>query len=364
MKTVNGLFEKIIDPKNIEKGLLEASLGKRHKKDVQYALKYKDEIVKMIHESLSTMSWNPDHVHRIKIINDGVSKKKREIVCPDFVQEHVIHHIIMRQCKEIFLKRFYKHSYASIPGYGGIENMVKYIRHIMKDRHRTKYFVKLDIKQFYNSIDPNTVYESIKRIIRDKRVLRLFRLILDSNLINHPDCGIIRRGTPIGLYTSQWFANILLTRLDNQIKSFGKRIVPYYIRYNDDMIIFSPNKRKLKLVIKEIKRIILSLNLRLKHNAQIHQVSKNKIIFAGSKITYTNITLTSKTFIKMRRYFIRLRKKLDAGKMINAYNAKRAMAYRARCRSYDVHDFLASYSLPFRKFRRTISKNDKKRRRA
>ena len=47
-----------------------------------------------------------------------------------------------------------------------------------------------------------------------------------------------------------------------------------------------------------------------------------------------------------------------------AYNTKRAMAYRARCRSYDVHDFLASYSLPFRKFRRTISKNDKKRRRA
>lgn len=364
MKTVNGLFEKIIDPENIKKGLLEASLGKRHKKDVKYALKYKDEVVKMIHESLSTMQWHPDCVHRIKIINDGVSRKKREIVCPDFVQEHVIHHIIMRQCKEIFLRRFYKHSYASIPGYGGIENMIKYIRHAMKDKHGTKYFVKLDIKQFYNSINPDTVYEAIKHVIRDKKVLRLFRLILDSNLINHPEQGVIKRGTPIGLYTSQWFANILLTQLDNKIKSFGRKIVPYYVRYNDDMLIFSPNKRKLKLVIKEIKHIISSLKLKIKHIAQIHQTSKNKITFAGSKITYVNITLVSKTFVKMRKCFNRIKKMLNAGKMIHTYNAKKIMAYRARCRSYDVHDFLASYSLPFKKFRRTISKNDKKRRRA
>lgn len=42
-------------------------------------------------------TWRLNNIHRIKIINDGIQAKKREIVCPDFLNEHVIYHAVIRK---------------------------------------------------------------------------------------------------------------------------------------------------------------------------------------------------------------------------------------------------------------------------
>lgn len=55
-----------------------------------------------------------------------------------------------------------------------------------------------------------------------------------------------KEGLPIGNYTSQWFANFYLEDLDHYIKETLK--VKYYIRYMDDMVLFSNNKKELKKV--------------------------------------------------------------------------------------------------------------------
>ena len=162
MKTVNNLFDKIVDKDNIRLALHNAARGRKDRKTVQKALANEDEFVSQIQLCLNNGGTFLPLFHKAKIINDGIQAKKRIIVCPEF-EEHVVQHAIFQVCKPIFISRFYKHSYSSIPGYGGTENMIKYIRHIFKDKNprNYKYFVKLDIKKFFDNVNPDTVYDVV-----------------------------------------------------------------------------------------------------------------------------------------------------------------------------------------------------------
>ena len=359
MNTVNNLYDKIISKENLKVALAKASRGKRKERKVINALANWQEVIDDLHNQLKNETWRPNDIHRIKIINDGVQAKKREIVCPDFLNEHVIYHAVMNVCKPYFRNRFYKHSYASIPKYGGVRNAIKYIRHAMKDNHETKYFLKLDIKKFFNSIRPSTVFHVLRRMIRDKKVLILLALILRANKINHPELVLIKRGCPIGLYTSQWFANILLTPLDNLIKSFGKNVVPYYVRYNDDMLIFSPNKKKLKNVLDAIIAHLTKIKLKLKEQPQIHMTSKNNIEYIGATISYDKIIMKPKTFLKTRHVLSRIKRKIDGGYRLNSYDAKRILTYTARARFFDMYNFVSNYDFDRGKLKRIVSHADR-----
>ena len=365
MKTINNLLDKIVEEDNIRLALHNAARGRKDRKTVKKALANEDEFVSNIQSWLKSGAWCPPFFHKAKVINDGIQAKKRIIVCPDF-DEHVVHHAILQVCKPIFISRFYKHSYSSIPGYGGTENMIKYIRHIFKDKNprNYKYFVKLDIKKFFDSVNPDTVYDVLKRIIRDKKVLELFKRILTFNNRCNEEANInIWGGIPIGLYASQWFANILLTPLDNKIKGFGKDIVPYYIRYNDDMLLFGPNKRKLNKVVLAIINHVLSIGLELKHEPQIHKTTLNKINFVGAQIDFTTKTveMTAKTFLKQRRFCLRMSRKIKFCKKLNIYEARKTLVYMGRARHYNMRDFVSSLGIKKKPLKKIVSKHDRRR---
>ena len=211
-------------------------------------------------------------IHAVKVINDGIQLKKREIVCPDFVNEQVVHHAIMNVVAPVLMKRFYQYSCASIPG-RGVEYAIKYIRKAVKDRKNVKYHVVLDIKQFFNTLRPSKVFHQLRRMIRDKKILFLFAHILRGNKIIKQDGTVIKRGAPIGLYTSPWLANTLLTPLDNVIKAEG---VPYYIRYNDDMLLFHSNKRKLKRIVEKNRKLSSRDKTNIKKKTADTQIFKSQ----------------------------------------------------------------------------------------
>lgn len=351
MNTVNNLFEKIVDKDNILLAIKNAARGKMNKREVVYALKHQEEIADKLSSEFSAGTWRPNQCHSIKIINDGVKLKKREIVCPAFINEQIVHHAIMNICKDIFMRRFYRYSCASIPG-RGIEYAIKYIRKSLKDRKNTKYFTVMDIRKFFNNIKPSKVFRALRRIIRDKRLLILFSHILRANKVCLPDGEIIKRGVPIGFYTSPWFANILLTQVDNLIKSMG---IKYYIRYNDDMLLISGNKRKLNRAVNVAEKRINSLGLSLKHTPQIHMLSKVKIKFIGTKISSNKITLSSKVFLRA----IRTANKISKKNKISAYDAGRIVSYSGRLKHYDCYlayrRYIAS-KVNLKQMRKIISK--------
>ena len=114
MKTINNLFNEIISVSNLRLALHNAAKGKRDKCNVKSALLKEDEVVAQLHYELKNNLWRPKRIHNIKIINDGVQKKKREIVCPDFVKDQVVHHAIMQVCKPGPLQNLDKLFHASL----------------------------------------------------------------------------------------------------------------------------------------------------------------------------------------------------------------------------------------------------------
>ena len=84
-------------------------------------------------------------------------------------------------------------------------------------------------------------------------------------------------GLPIGFYTSQWFSNFYLMDFDHFVKE--KLKARHYIRYMDDIVILSSNKKKLHKMKEEIINYLdQELNLKLKNNYQVFRFDyvKNK----------------------------------------------------------------------------------------
>ena len=94
-----------------------------------------------------------------------------------------------------------------------------------------------DISKFYPSIHHATLKKTIRRKIKDEKLLAVMDEIIDSTNTE--------TNVPIGNYMSQWFGNLYLNELDTTVKNVLH--VKDYIRYCDDFCFFG-TKEELKRI--------------------------------------------------------------------------------------------------------------------
>ena len=358
MKTYNGLFEKIVDEQNIEKAILKASLGKRKKASVRRVLFHIPEIAKDLSERLKSGTWRPVEVHQTTQITDGVELKKRYIVCPSFAREQCVHHAIMNICEPLFRKKFYQYSCGSVKGHGG-DQAKKYIAKIIrKYPAKTKYVAKLDIKKFFHNAKPSFIFHELRRTIRDRRVLGLFALILRYNK-QIVDGEVIKAGIPIGFYTSPILANVLLNALDHYIKEVLG--VEFYVRYMDDIIMFSSNKRKLKRSCLAVSAWIEDRRMHLKPIWQVHRFKS--INFIGYQFKRNGLVrLRDRVFLKSVRCVRRVAVKTTTAKL-TIHDCLRVLSYMGRFKHADTYAAFQRLISPYvniRELRKRVSRHYKK----
>jgi len=125
-----------------------------------------------------------------------------------------------------------------------------------------RYVFKADIRKFFPSMDHDILKGQIAHKIKDPDVLWLAGLIIDSSNpqeeVQHyfPGDDLLtpserRRGIPIGNQTSQFFANVYLDPLDHFVKE--RLRFKGYVRYVDDFLLFSDDKRQLAKAREQIK---------------------------------------------------------------------------------------------------------------
>ena len=119
-------------------------------------------------------------------------------------------------------------------------------RKTMRHVHNYKYCLKCDISKFYPSIDHNILMDIIEHKIKCKPTL-----VLLDDIVRSFGGG---KNTPIGNYTSQWFGNLYMNELDNNLKQ--KHGVKTLIRYCDDFVMFSDSKQELQDLQRHIKRFL------------------------------------------------------------------------------------------------------------
>jgi len=136
--------------------------------------------------------------------------------------------------------------------------------------------LKLDIKQFFASVDHDILIKLIAKKVKDENILWLVNEILTSFRTNK-DKGA---GIPLGNLTSQIFANIYLNELDQFIKHDLK--IKYYIRYADDFLILNTKKLQLKPSLISIGNFLLNdLKLQLHPKKIILRKLTQGIDFCG-----------------------------------------------------------------------------------
>lgn len=253
MKRYWNLYDKICDIENIREAHWCASRWKRFYRSVKNVNENLDVCLNVIQDMLKRWTYRINKWdYRISTIND--KGKERELWKLWYYPHRIIQRAIMLQIEHIFMKHFTHFTCASIKWRWGnrvMELMLKY---------KWKYCLKLDIHHFYQSINHKILKSLLRRKIKDKRLIQLLDLIIDS----YPGW----KWLPIGSYLSQFLANYYLSFLDHYIVE--KLECKQVVRYMDDIVIIDNDKGKLHKLFKYIKKYLNSkLRLDIKKNWQI-----------------------------------------------------------------------------------------------
>lgn len=329
MKSYKNLFEKLISYENIHEAIMRSAKRKRRREDVQKVLNNIDFYIKRVQELLVNKTFKA-RVHTIKIVQDGPARKKRMIIQPDYLYEQIVHHALIQILKPIFMKGMYDFSCGSIPDRGG-HYAKRYIEKFIKNNPKdTKYVLKLDVKKYFQSINPEILKNKFQKIIKDDDIMWVISSILDSDKAI-VDGSEIEMGLPIGFYTSQWFANWFLQDFDHFVKE--KLKAKCYVRYIDDIVVFGRNKKELHKSRLLIKDYLERLELRVKENWQVFKFDyiakdgKRKgrpLDFVGFKFYKDKTTLRWSILLKATQKAKRIHKKqnttwFDACQMVSYF---------------------------------------------
>lgn len=306
MKRIGYIYEKLCDKTLIREAIIKASRKKRHRKSVRRILNDIDRYVDEIHIMMLNEEFTPSPYRRFHI-KDGATQKEREICCPKFYPDQIIHWMLIMAIQPILQRGMYEFNCGSVPGRGAHYGKRYLERWYKRDRKNTKYCAKLDVRKFYPSAKSPVIMRELRRVIKCKRTLRLCEVILNS-----------ADGLPIGNYTSQWFANFLLQRLDHYIKEVLR--IPHYVRYMDDMCLLSASKRALHRAVTAIREFLAGLSLQLKDNWQVFPTASRAVDFLGFRFFREKTTLRKNLSLRMRRRV----------KKIHCYTAKHGGKARPR----------------------------------
>ena len=185
---------------------------------------------------------------------DYAAQKWRDIKEPALWPDQYVHHMVIQVLQPVMMRGMDYWCCGSIKGRGaqrGIHGIKKWMKN---DPKGTKYCAELDIHHFYDSLTREAVTNRMNQLVKDKRMMDVIGTLLDSGIM-------------IGAYYSQWFANTVLQPMDHMIRE--KLKIPHYIRYMDNITLFSGNKRELHKAVKEIAKWLEGIGLKLKDNWQV-----------------------------------------------------------------------------------------------
>lgn len=348
MKRKGNIYKNIIELSNIENAIYKAGKGKNQRKSVQKVLDSPTYYAMQIQKILTEKKYIPSKYAEIKIY-DGTNKKERLISKAPFYPDQIIHWALLLQIEAIIMRGMYEFCCASIKGRGIMRGMRQIKKILVQDRKYTKYCLKLDIKNFYPSIDKLRLKNKFHKIIKDKETLHLINLIIDSS----------SEGVPVGNYTSQWFANFYLQDLDHFIKEQLK--VKYYVRYMDDMILFSNNKKELRKVKIEIENFLKNEKLTIKKNWQLFKTESRPLDFLGYRSYRGYTTLRRSNFLRIKRRAKKMAKKDH----ITYHDATAMLSYSGWLKHCNSYNYQQKYIKPYVNYKlcKEVIRNENKKNR-
>jgi hypothetical protein len=229
--------------------------------------------------------------------------KPREVWAAEF-RDRIVHWVLYNRIAPRFHARFIADSCACIPGRGTLyaaERLDHKVRSITHNWSRPAHYLKMDLANFFVSIDKLEVLKQLSKHIREEWLYQLADTILfhdprtnvrmqgradllakippHKSLFNAPS----DTGLPIGNLSSQFFANVLLDALDQHVKH--DLHCKHYIRYVDDFLILDESSARLTEIQRDVEAWLpANLKLRINPAKTIRQPIDRGVDFVGQVI--------------------------------------------------------------------------------
>lgn len=255
-------FAKVIDFNSLYQSYTEARKGKRWKYAVcKYEVNVLENLM-FVHFMLSA------HKYRLSPYNCFIVKEPKErLIMYNSFRDKIVQHSLCDNVLEPYLsKTFIYDNYASQKGKGthfGLDRLKYFMSRYYRQNGADGWVLKCDIRKYFYSINHDVLKEQLRRLIKDRDVLWLLDMIIDST--KGP-------GIPIGNHTSQWFAVLYLSGMDHMIKE--RLGIKMYGRYMDDFYLIHPDKDYLRYCLEEIKKYLVPLGLELNQKTAIFPLTQ------------------------------------------------------------------------------------------
>lgn len=266
MKRLGFLYDNICKIENIQSAFKEVCKNTKNKHRVENLKQYKNVYISRIHNILVNKQYVVGPYNKFIIYEP----KKREIVSQN-MQDKIINHLVARYILyPAILPCLLDVNVASRKYMGTSEGirLALSFKNKCDIKYKNYYVLKCDISKFFASIDHNLLKEKLKKRIKDKDALKISFDIIDSN----------DKGLYIGSMTNQILAIFFLNDMDHFIKNNLK--IKYYVRYQDDFLLFHHSKKYLQFCLKEISEFLKKENLSLNSKTRIYK-NTNNFLFLG-----------------------------------------------------------------------------------
>ena len=180
--------------------------------------------------------------YKLKLITKGRGKSPRELSIPT-----VRDRIVLRALCNFLRTRFKPSLNLVLP-----QTTVKHIKHDLTNGSFNTY-IKLDVRNFYPSINHDQMLGRLRRRIRHPHILNLIKLSIQTPTVSlsKPWDKPPEEGVPQGLSISNILADIYLANIDKHLQ--GIPDIRYY-RFVDDILILCDDEHKNEIVSDVIRR--------------------------------------------------------------------------------------------------------------
>ena len=303
-------------------------------------------------------SFISEHLYHIKTrldskdLNVGkynifmITDPKCRIVMAQNIEDKIINHLIAEYVLvKVFESKHTDSMCATRLGKGtiyGVKLLKKYLNKMKRD-HNNFYYLKIDIKKYFYSIDHNILKKILISNIKDKDALNMLFSIIDSTNFKYVNERIKKlkdgrikylinsnlsnknklieevnniplykygKGVALGNQTSQAFGLIYLYSFNHFLKEDLK--LKYVINYMDDFVILHESKEYLKeclnKIVKELKK-----NYKLDINYKKTNVNsiRNGIDFLGYRFLFKGEKFILRLRLRSKKKFKRKVKNLN-----------------------------------------------------
>jgi RNA-directed DNA polymerase len=316
VKRTGRLFEALLGRDNLRAAAHQALKGKRTRQDARTWLAHLDANLARMTAQLADGTFPLGRFHQF-VIHDP---KERIITAPCF-EERVLHHALMNVCEPHLERWLIFDTYACRKGKG----RVAALQRARQFAGRYSFFLKMDIRKFFDSIPHDELLDRWRQRFKDERLNQLLEAIVRSYR------GQLGCGLPIGSLTSQHGANFYLGWFDRFVKE--RLGIPGYVRYMDDLALWSNDLEELRTAEEQSRRFLADDLALLVKPTPYRNRTTHGMDFLGCRIFRNHLVLNRRSRVRFRRKLRHLELAWLTGVLDEAELQGRATALTAFVRS-------------------------------